>query len=330
VSRPVAVAGRPTGRAVGALVLAVAIWGSTYVVIKGALDEIGPLTLALARFVLALPLVLPLAARAGLEPAHLRQSRFWVFGATGVTVYFGLQNLGIALTSAGSAALITAAIPGATAVLAWLVLGERPSGRRWAGIALSTAGVALVVGSGLEVGAWRALAGNALVLASAVAWAAYTVQGRQLGALHPLVSTAAGFVTGAVLLVPLAGAEVALTGWPTITWSTAAAVAFLGVFGSGVAIAAWNTGVRQVEASLAGAFANVVPVIGLGLAVASGEGASALQLLGGALAGAGVIVAQRAPMVPPVARTGSRPPAAGSATGEGAPTAGSVQNPDPV
>ena len=180
---PVGQAGRgERAQGVAALVGAVVIWGSTYVVIKDALDDIGPLTLAFARFLVVTPLLLPLAVRAGLRPVHLRQPRFWLFGATGVTVYFGLQNLGIALTTAGSAALIAAAIPGVTALLAFALLGERPSARRWTGIALSTVGVALIVGSGLDLGAWQAVVGNLIVLASTVAWAFYTVQGRRLGA----------------------------------------------------------------------------------------------------------------------------------------------------
>lgn len=290
---PGAATGVPRWRSVAALAAAVMIWGSTYVVIKGALDGIGPLTLALARFAVVLPVLLPLAARGGLRPRHLRVGRFWLFGATGVTVYFGLQNLGIAFTTAGSAALVAAAIPGTTALLAAAFLGERPSRARWTGIGLSTLGVALVIGSGLELGDWRAVGGNLLVLASTVAWAAYTIQGRRLGATHaPIVSTTAGFVTGALLLVPLTAVEVAVTGPPAPSGQVLAAVAYLGLFASGVAILLWNAGVARTEASAAGAFTNVVPVVGLAFAVLLGEPVTTLQLGGGALALLGVGLTQ--------------------------------------
>jgi drug/metabolite transporter (DMT)-like permease len=55
----------------------------------------------------------------------------------------------------------------------------------------------------------------------------------------------------------------------------------------------WNTGVRRMEASAAGAFTNVVPVVGLGFAVWLGEAVSPVQLLGGVVAGAGIVLAQR-------------------------------------
>jgi drug/metabolite transporter (DMT)-like permease len=61
----------------------------------------------------------------------------------------------------------------------------------------------LIVGSGLELGSWAAVAGNVIVLASALVWAANTIQCRRLGADHPpMVSTTVSFITGSVLLVP--------------------------------------------------------------------------------------------------------------------------------
>lgn len=291
-----------------ALAAAVVIWGSTYVVTKDALDDIGPLALALTRFVVVVPLLLPVASRAGLRFEHLRLPRLWIFGATGVTAYFGLQNLGIALTTAGSAALITAAIPGATALMAYVVLRERPPRLRWAGIGLSTVGVALIVGSGLELGRWQAVAGNLLVFASTIAWGAYTIQGRRLGTSYPpVVSTTACFVTGAALLVPLAAAEVAITGWPALTRPMITAVLYLGWFASGLAILLWNAGVRRMEASAAGAFTNIVPLVGLAFAVWLGESVTAVQLAGAALAGLGVVLTQR--YTAPDSGVASQPPA---------------------
>jgi hypothetical protein len=50
----------------------VVTWGSTCVVIKGVLDDVGPLTLALARFAVVLALLVPLVVRAVLRAGHLR------------------------------------------------------------------------------------------------------------------------------------------------------------------------------------------------------------------------------------------------------------------
>ena len=57
------------------------------------------------------------------------QPRFLLFGLTGVSLYFGLQNIGLLFTSAGNAALINGSIPAITAILAVLCLGERLSPR---------------------------------------------------------------------------------------------------------------------------------------------------------------------------------------------------------
>ncbi|HWH32971.1 MAG TPA: DMT family transporter, partial [Egibacteraceae bacterium] len=151
-------------RGLAALFGAVLIWSSTYVLIKGMLDDIGPFTLAVARFAVALAVLAPLAARRGFRWRMALERRWLAFGAAGVTLYFGLQNLGLVFTTAGSAALITASIPALTALVARLSLGERLRRRQAAGVTLSVVGVALVVRSGLELGDARTLAGNVLIL----------------------------------------------------------------------------------------------------------------------------------------------------------------------
>ena len=65
-------------------------------------------------------------------------------GLSGVAAYYGLQNLGLLYTTAGTAALLQAALPVATAALAALVLRERVARRVLAGLALATVGVAVV------------------------------------------------------------------------------------------------------------------------------------------------------------------------------------------
>jgi drug/metabolite transporter (DMT)-like permease len=154
--------------------------------------------------------------------------------------------------------------------------------------------VVLIVGSGLELGAWGVVAGNLLVLASAVAWAAYTVQGdasappsrrssRRQPASPPARRCSSRSPTSK---------RWRFTGWPAATWQVVLAVIYLGLFASGAAIVAWNIGVSRMEASAAGAFTNVVPLVGLLFAVLVGEPVTAMQLLGGVVAGAGIVLVQ--------------------------------------
>ncbi len=297
-----------------ALLGAATIWGSTFVVTRGMLDAIGPLTIAAGRFVLALAVLLPLAWREGYRPRDSLAPAFLGYGVTGVALFFGLQNLGLVFTTAGSAALLVALVPAVTAALARVVLGEPLPGLRLAGIAAAVLGAALVVAAGADLGGPRAWIGNLLILGAVVSWAAYTVQGRRvLARRSAVVAATGGIVAGLGVLLPAAALEVALVGPPALTPGSAAGLLYLGLVASAAALLLWNAGIGRVEASAAGATLNLVPVVGLLFAALAGEPLSALQIAGGALVVVGVALANRP--------TGRRPAAAGAKASEGPPTA---------
>jgi drug/metabolite transporter (DMT)-like permease len=272
---------------------AVVIWGSTYVVTKDLLEQVGPFSIAVARFLIALAVLIPFARPLGYRASLCLQRQFLLFGLTGVTLYHGLQNLGLLLTTAGSAALIAAAAPAATAVLSFVLLGEGLTASRVVGIALSVLGVTLVVETRAELGDPARLAGNLLVLGSAISWAAYTVQGRKLVVAYPpLVATTASFGAGTLILLPIGAAEFWLRGTPHITVAGLLAVLYLGLGASALAFYLWNRGLRFLPASVAAPFVNLIPVVGLLLAILVGETVTTHQIAGGALVVLGVLIAQ--------------------------------------
>lgn len=119
-----------------ALAGAVLIWATTFVVSAAALATASPAVLTVARFALAVAVLVPLAARLGgwgVLGRVCRSTRTAVLGLTGVAAYYGLQNLGLSYTTAGTAALLQA-------VLRWL----RPHLRR------------VCCGNGWPRGLWRA------------------------------------------------------------------------------------------------------------------------------------------------------------------------------
>ncbi|MCL4369415.1 MAG: DMT family transporter [Chloroflexi bacterium] len=141
---------------------AVLIWGLTFVPSKVALAEMGPFTLAVLRFSLALIVILGVALKGHPHPSRWRKLSFGtlaLLGFTSVTLYFGLQNLGLARTSASEAGLVSGSVPAITALLSALTLRERISSLRWLGIVLSITGVAAVVLAGQSSGSrgahWR-------------------------------------------------------------------------------------------------------------------------------------------------------------------------------
>ncbi|MGB3682991.1 MAG: DMT family transporter, partial [Rubrobacteraceae bacterium] len=171
--------------AVFALLLAMALWGSVFVATKEVMGEAGPFTVAAARFAIGFAVLLPLARRQGFRARFVIRPTYLLFGFTGVFLAYGLQNLALGLTSAGSAALVMALQPAAVVLMGMLVLRERLPAARLLGVSLAIAGVVLVSGAALAGGGAGALLGNALMAASVVAYGAYAAQGRSLGANHP-------------------------------------------------------------------------------------------------------------------------------------------------
>lgn len=262
-------------------------------VTKIALAAVGPLTLAVLRFAFATALLLPWSLRRGGWGSVPARS-LAALGLFGVTTFYSLQNLGLFYTSAASAGLIMGSIPVFTLVLSAILLGEAITLARGAGVALSVAGVSLIVLGGTATGGGPSpLLGNVLVLASAVSWAVYTVKSKALLERLPQHVVAAGSVSfGLVFLLPLALAEAGSRGLGTMGVSSWLAVGYLGLAASGVAFFLWNQGLKWLKAAEAGVFTNLSPVVAVvTAAVVLGETVSLIHLVGGAMTIGGVYLA---------------------------------------
>ncbi len=285
--------------AIAAVVVVMVVFGTTFVAIKIALTEMGPFTLAFARFLIALVPFLPFLLQ---KDAGVRTWQLGAMGFLGVTLFFSLQNWALVYTTAANAAIILSAIPALTAVLGHLLLGESLEPARVLGILLSMAGVGVVVIGGppgtaeIEVAGGRALLGNLLVLGAAASWALYTVLGRRVvGRLSPAASTAHTMAWGVLFLTPFALGEMVVAGvsWPTLEgW---AALLFLALIASGVAFFLYLFALTRMEAGEASLYVNLSPVVSLAAAhLILAEPITGLQLLGTGLVLLGVYLTERA------------------------------------
>ena len=289
----------PRGRAlpqpgVGALLIAMLIWGGTYVVTSSALGAIGPFTILLLRVTVAWLVLAPFAMRSGYRPSMSATKTFVLFGFTGMTLHLGLENMGLVFTSASTAALVVASAPAVVAAFSIVMLGERVGFVRVIGIVASIAGVILVTGAGLGTGGSHDAVGALLVFGGVFSWGAYTVQGKRLSTGHPvIVSTAAATGAAVFLTLPLAAGEMFLHGVPQIGVGDGLAILYLGLLASAVAYGLWNYALTHVDATVAGASVNLVPVIAVAIALLVGETLSTTQWIGGGIVGAGVWLTQR-------------------------------------
>jgi drug/metabolite transporter (DMT)-like permease len=270
------------------------IWGGTYVVADLVLDSVGPFVLLFFRFVLAFAVLAPLAKRAGFHLRMVLQRTFLIFGFTGFVLHLAFETTGLVYTSPGSAAIVIATAPAVTLLFSVFFLKERLTPMRGAGIALSIAGALLVTQARVESAGSAALLGNLLVFGGVLAWGLYTVQGKRLASDVPgIVATAASAGSATMLIAPVAAGELIFGRTPSFTTGSVLGLLYLGVLASAAAYGLWNVSLRYVDASVAGSFINLVPVIGVILAIAVGESMTSGQWAGAGVVAVGVCLTER-------------------------------------
>jgi drug/metabolite transporter (DMT)-like permease len=223
----------------------------------------------------------------------------------------------LTFTTATTVALVLGATPIFAALIAFAVGLERLDSRFWISAVISFFGVALIaVGSGGGSGVSTQVKGVLLSVATAASWAAYSV------AVAPLMRRYSPYRISAIVLcvgfVPLlATAAHQLATQPTdLGWLPWLCVVY-GILGPLVLTnILWFTAVHRVGPSRATLFANLQPFFAALFALLIlDEKLGRLQLAGGALIVAGILLARRR-SAPPV--TEPRPDLSAGRTPDGA------------
>ena len=280
------------------LTLSALCWSGNFVLSRAVATIIPPAGFLFWRWVVAVavlaPIVLPrLRAQWPIIRANLKL--FPLFGLLGVTLFNLLIYTAMHTTTAINAALVNSAIPVLIILFARLFYGQGVTGRQWAGIGLSLAGVATIIlrGDPLAVLHLSFTTGDLLVLAAAVSWALYSVALRRYPAgLDPFVFLFAIALCGLAFILPLYLLETASGAVVHPTPATLASIGYVGLFASVVAFAAWNSGIRQVGSQVAGQFIHLMPAFSTILAVIFlKERLCSYHLLGIALIVSGILCA---------------------------------------
>jgi drug/metabolite transporter (DMT)-like permease len=164
--------------------------------------------------------LVPAAARADVRPTA-GERRALGLGGLLLALHFALFIGAFSFTSVAGAVLLVATSPLFVGLGAWLLLGQRPGRRTWAGIALAAAGTAVVglLGTGGAPGS-DPLLGTAMGLGGSVAASGYLLVGQRARTRLP-VSVYGAWVYGAAAAVLLLAALVGgqpLVGFDAATW----------------------------------------------------------------------------------------------------------------
>jgi drug/metabolite transporter (DMT)-like permease len=273
------------------LVLANLFWAGNYVVGQAAVASMTPMDLTFWRWALAaVPLLL--LAHFVEKPDWGAVLRRWrvllLLSVLGMSGYTLLLYGALGHTSAMNASLITAANPALIVVMAIVLLGEKTTRLGWTGICLGLLGVLLVLTRGeLErVFSLSINTGELLMLGAIVVWGFYTILARRLG-VPAIAATAVQVVMAVVMLAPFALAmdvrfpETAAEGW---------SLAYIALFPSLGAYLLWNLALKSTSPGTAGNYLNLIVVFTAIITVAMGTPLTAVQIVGGLMVIAGVLL----------------------------------------
>ncbi|MDF1499923.1 MAG: DMT family transporter [Anaerolineales bacterium] len=284
--------------ATAAGLLAVLLFGASFVAIKIALVQLDPLTLIPVRFALGLVVLWPLLARRDLIVRFTGREllRTALLGGLGILLNQWFQAAAMVTAGAATASWLAALAPAFMAVLAWMFLREKIVAWQWLGIALALIGALLV--SDADPAATFGKEGwavPALLVASAFAWAVFSVFGKaEATRTSPLRATVLAMTWAlffSAILNLSSGVSWDLRTWLPQTWW---ALIFLGVACTGLAYSLYFYALAGAQSALIAALQYLEPLITILLALLLlQEPLRPIGILGGLLIIAGIVLVER-------------------------------------
>jgi drug/metabolite transporter (DMT)-like permease len=272
------------------LTLLGAIWGGSFLFMRLSAHDFGPFPLVAMRLLFGSVVLFPLLwrARAALRPVHLW--KMMALGALSAGIPFALFAWGAERAPAGIGAIANSMTVLFSALVAFVVFGEKIGTRKAIALVAGFMGV-VILASGRTQGDNVTMA----ALAGAAAAFCYGLAGNLIKhhlADVPPTAVAAGCLLGATVLV----APLAWMTWPeaTIPARSWACVAALGIVCTGLAYAFYFRLIQRIGAPRAATSTYLVPLFGVGWAwLFLGEALTPTMALAGAIILGSVLFSQK-------------------------------------
>ncbi|MBX3286652.1 MAG: DMT family transporter [Actinobacteria bacterium] len=267
-----------------ALAAAGFLFGSTFLVVQGAIERADVVPFLAVRFLVGAAVLWPLARRRPATPGEVRHG---VAAGACLLVGYVLQTAGLRATTAATSAFITYLLVVIVPLIGVVRTRRPPSANVVVGVVLAVAGLGLLSGGVSGIGR-----GEVLTMGAALAFAVHlVVLGEVAGRHDPIRLTFWQVLTvGAACLVPGAASGGGY-GFDRGVW---VAAAFCGVAATALAFWCMAWGQRVVPESQAAIILLLEPVSAGILGELAGDHLGPVGLAGAALILAAVVVAERA------------------------------------
>lgn len=275
--------------------LVIFIWGSTFISTKILLDDLTPIQIMLARYLIAYLGLLLIYPRFHRPEGAKAELKYLLAALTGSTFYFLAENTALTFTQASNVSLLISAAPILTSVTAHLCTRDEKMNRRQVyGFLSAMAGIFLVVCNGKFV-LKLSPAGDLLALTAALLWAVYCILLRGFDSPHkPVYITRKVFFYSILTMAPLLllDKRQPASGAFSQPWVWFHLV-FLGLVASSVCYVLWYQVVAHLGAVRANNFVYLNPLVTMVFSVIFlHERITLLMLAGGVLILLGVMIAE--------------------------------------
>jgi drug/metabolite transporter (DMT)-like permease len=288
----------PATRRTAYLLLAasIAIGSVSFTLVQVALRDLSPLSLAAGRVVVSAAMFSIIVLRSPrrrrpIEPGD--RVRVFLCGFGGSAVFHLLFNWGQHYVSVAIAAVIMATYPVMTAMGEVVFLGHRLRSIQVGGLALAMAGCAAIASAGGVGDGTKPVLGAMVIALATLTWAGVTVATRSIGDRYDSwwLNTP-GTVVGALFMLALDAprlgefADLSVKGWLIVIWLGSASSAFI--------YYSLARAMTAISATTATSLSTIVTPTSVVVAwVVLGDAPSRVEVLGGAVVIAGVMLVVR-------------------------------------
>lgn len=255
------------------LIMTAVFWSATAVAVRASAGEIPPHSFTFWRWTIALLVFLPFAYKPFWQQrAFYRQHWLMICGLsfTGITGFTIFYFLGLQVTTAINASVLSGATPIAIVIVSFMILRIRLTPAVIAGTVLGIVGSLVIILNG-DLGAISTMTfgvGDLLIVAAMTSWAIYTVCLKWLPPdINPfgLILVLTGLSIPMVL--PFYAWEISQGRFFDLNYKNIGLILFTAIFPSVVAYLFWNKGVEVVGPNAAGFSSFLIPAFGTILSV---------------------------------------------------------------
>jgi drug/metabolite transporter (DMT)-like permease len=217
----------------------------------------------------------------------------------GAGLHYGIQTIGLQLTTASNASLYVVTGPISILLLSVIFLDERLTRRKVLGVAVAIVGVLVVMGIGtlVSLDLTGHVLGDLMVLISVALWGCFTVFGKRLtDELGALTVIAAVTLIGASWMTPIGLIEMKLTGFSIgqIDGSAWTSVIYLGTACNFLATLLYFMALQRTESQKVGVYLYTIPpMTAVAAAFMLNETITTNLVIGSILVIAGVLLTER-------------------------------------